>query len=98
MFFINENVVSADVSVNQLMLAMYFCNGLSNRNGNIETIQKRWIISLSKEENLKTFHQAKIDKKEESLSKEKKSETFQNMLKIFPDADLTDVRTETEDE
>ena len=59
---------------------------------------KRWIISLSKEENLKTFHQAKIDKKEESLSKEKKSETFQNMLKIFPDADLTDIRTEKEDE
>ena len=57
---------------------------------------KRWIISLSKEENLKTFHQEKVDKKEESLNQEKKSETFKEILKIFPDADLTDVRTEDE--
>ena len=59
---------------------------------------KRWIISLSKEENLKTFHQEKIDKREEFLNKERKGKTFKEMLKIFPDADLTDVRTETEDE
>lgn len=57
---------------------------------------KRWIISLSKEENLKTFHQEKVDKKEKSLNQEKKSETFKEILKIFPDADLTDVRTEDE--
>ena len=57
---------------------------------------KRWIISLSKEENLKTFQQEKIDKREEYLNKEKKGETFKEMLKIFPDADLTDVKTEDE--
>ena len=53
---------------------------------------------MSKEENLKTFHQEKIDKREEFLNKERKGKTFKEMLKIFPDADLTDVRTETEDE
>jgi DNA polymerase III, gamma/tau subunits len=53
--------------------------------------EKRWIITLSKEDNLKTFHQEKIDKKRESLDKEKNSETFKEMLDVFPDADLTDI-------
>ena len=57
---------------------------------------KRWIISLSKAENLRTFYQEKVDKKKESLEKEKDSETFREMLEIFPDADLTDVRKEDE--
>ena len=52
---------------------------------------KRWIISLSKENNLKTYHQSKIDKKEESLNDEKKSKIYQDIKKIFPDADLKDV-------
>ena len=57
---------------------------------------KRWIISLSKSENLRTFHQEKIEKKKEFLNKEKESETFKEMLKNFPDADLIDVGTEDE--
>ena len=57
---------------------------------------KRWIISLSKAENLRTFHQEKESKKEELLNKEKESETFKEMLKIFSDANLIDVREEDE--
>ena len=38
----------------------------------------------------------KVDKKEKSLNQERKSETFKEILKIFPDADLTDVWTEDE--
>ncbi len=57
---------------------------------------KRWIISLSKSENLKTFHQEKIEEKEKLLNKEKESETFKEMLKNFPDASLIDARKEDE--
>ena len=57
---------------------------------------KRWIISLSKEENIKTFHQNKIDEKESTIIKEKNSETFQEMLKAFPDASLLEVKNEDE--
>ena len=57
---------------------------------------KRWIISLSKDENLKTFHQEKIDKKAKLLDDEKNSETFKEMIEIFPDAKLIDVSKEDE--
>ena len=57
---------------------------------------KRWIISLSKEENLKTIYQEKIDKKKEFLDNEKKSEISKEILKNFPDANLIDVRKEDE--
>ena len=57
---------------------------------------KRWIISLSKEENIKTFHQNKIDEKESTINKEKNSEIFQEMLKTFPDALLLEVKNEDE--
>ena len=57
---------------------------------------KRWIISLSKAENFKTFHQEKIDKKEKILNEEKNSKASQEMLEIFNDANLIDVRTEDE--
>ncbi len=57
---------------------------------------KRWIISLSKEKNLKTFHQEKIDEKEKILSEEKNSETFKEMIKAFPDLELTEVKKENE--
>tara|TARA_B100001029_G_C15048251_1_gene448721 strand:- start:887 stop:2161 length:1275 start_codon:yes stop_codon:yes gene_type:complete len=57
---------------------------------------KRWIISLSKVENLKTFYQKKIDQKNETLNKEKESATFKEILKTFPDAHLIDVGKEDE--
>ena len=53
--------------------------------------KKRWIISLSKSDNLKTLHEENIYKKEAFLKKEKESKTFKEMLKNFPDADLIDV-------
>ena len=57
---------------------------------------KRWIISLSKEENSKTFHQKKIENREKILGDEKNSKTFKEMLQSFPDADLIEVKKEDE--
>ena len=57
---------------------------------------KRWIISLSKEENPKTLHQKKIDDKEKMLADGKKSKVFKEMLKSFPDANLIEVKKENE--
>ena len=52
---------------------------------------KRWIISLSKDKNLKTFHEVKIDQKNKILNKEKESIVFKEITSIFPDADLKEV-------
>ncbi len=52
---------------------------------------KRWIISLSKDKNLKTFHEVKIDQKNKILNKEKESVVFKEITSIFPDADLKEV-------
>ena len=57
---------------------------------------KRWIISLSKDQNSKTFYQEKTEKKEEIISEAKKSKVFNEMKKNFSDADLIDVRIEDE--
>ena len=57
---------------------------------------KRWIITLSKDENLKTFHQKEIEIKKEKLQNEKDSETYKEMLKVFSDAKLIDVEQEDE--
>jgi hypothetical protein len=40
---------------------------------------------------LKTYFQEKLDKKKETLDQEKNSETFKEMLSVFPDADLTNI-------
>ena len=52
---------------------------------------KRWIISLSKDKNLKTFHEVKIDQKNKILNKEKESIVFKEITSIFPDAYLKEV-------
>ncbi len=57
---------------------------------------KRWIISLSKAQNSKTYHQKKNDAKEEILAKEKNSETYKKISKSFPDAMLIDVGEKNE--
>ena len=54
----------------------------------------RWIISLSKEKSLKTFHEQKVESKINDLNEDKNSEIFQEMSKIFEDVDLIDVRKE----
>ncbi len=53
---------------------------------------KRWIITLSKDDNLKTFHQIKNDEAAEILKQEKKSKIFQEVNKNFPDANLIEVK------
>jgi len=57
----------------------------------------RWIITLSKEEGLKTWHQEKIDEKAKVLRKEKQTEVFKEMTTIFPDAELIDVKIEKDE-
>tara|TARA_B100002051_G_scaffold118318_1_gene112585 strand:- start:1 stop:1671 length:1671 start_codon:yes stop_codon:yes gene_type:complete len=57
---------------------------------------KRWIITLSKEQNLKTFHEQKIEKRTEFMNEEKNSKIFKEFTETFPDADLIDVRTDDE--
>ena len=52
---------------------------------------QRWIITLSKDNNLKTFHEQKIEKKQNKLEKEKNSEVYKEVLKFFPDSELIDV-------
>ncbi len=52
---------------------------------------KRWMITLSKNENVKTFYEDKIDKKTEALKKEKESPIYKEILEKFPDADLIKV-------
>ena len=52
---------------------------------------QRWIITLSKDNNLKTFHEQKIEKKQNKLEEEKNSEVCKEVLKFFPDSELIDV-------
>ena len=52
---------------------------------------KRWMITLIKNDNVKTFYEDKIDKKTEALKKEKESRIYKEMLEKFPDADLIKV-------
>ena len=57
---------------------------------------KRWIITLSKEDGGKTFVQEKLDAKEKILENEKKSKIYEEISSVFPDVDLTDVKEEDE--
>ena len=52
---------------------------------------QRWIISLSKDNNLKTVHEQKIEKKQNKLEEEKNSEVYKEVLKFFPDSELINV-------
>ena len=57
---------------------------------------KRWIISLSKEDNSKTFHQKKIEDKEKIIKEEKSTKIFKEMTQFFPDAELLEVKKDNE--
>ena len=57
---------------------------------------KRWIITLSKEEGQKTLHEKKIETKKNVLEREKQDSLYKEILNIFPDADLTDVKEDHE--
>ena len=56
----------------------------------------RWIITLSKEEGQKTLHEKKIETKKNVLEREKQDSLYKEILNIFPDADLTDVKEDHE--
>ena len=55
---------------------------------------KRWIITLSKDDNVKTFMKKKLIK--EKILENEKKEIYKEVLKIFPDAELIDVEEENE--
>ena len=57
---------------------------------------KRWIITLSRDQNLKTFYEQKIEKKQKLISEEKNSKVFKEISEAFPDANLIDVETDHE--
>ena len=56
----------------------------------------RWIITLSKEEGQKTLHETKIETKKNVLEREKQDSLYKEILNIFPDADLMDVKEDHE--
>ena len=57
---------------------------------------KRWIITLSKEDVGKTFMEEKRDEKKRLLENEKNTNLYKEISSIFPDADLTDVKEEND--
>ena len=57
---------------------------------------KRWIITLSKEDGGKTFMEEKKDEKKRLLENEKNTNLYKEISSIFPDADLTDVKEEND--
>ncbi len=57
---------------------------------------KRWIITLSKEEGEKTIYEKKIESRKNFLNKEKQSLVYKKILDTFTDADLIDVKEDHE--
>ena len=57
---------------------------------------KRWIITLSKDDGGKTFLEEKRDEKKRLLENEKNTNLYKEISNIFPDADLTDVKEEND--
>ena len=58
----------------------------------LEWTNKRWIISLSKEEGNKTIKDTQIDFQKKNLEDAKKTETYKKIIENFPDAELIDVK------
>ena len=56
-----------------------------------EWTKNRWIISLSKKAGKSSKKEKNIILKKEFLDNAKKSEVYQKVLKIFPDAELIDI-------
>jgi DNA polymerase-3 subunit gamma/tau len=82
-----------DINFNE-NLNKNFIKNLSRRL--FEWTGQRWLITLSKEEGSETLYQKKIDEKEKLLSGEKQKEIYKEMKKIFPDAELMEVKIEDE--
>ena len=55
---------------------------------------ERWIISLSKNSNAKSFYEKNLEDKSNMFEEFKKSKVAQDMLSAFPDAKLIDLKEE----
>ena len=54
---------------------------------------RRWIISLSKKKGLISEKQQEKLNKQKLFEEAKESQMYKSVLKIFPDADLIDIKT-----
>jgi len=89
----NVNLVSfenqrIEISFNE-KLDKEFIKNLSSKL--YEWTKNRWIISLSKKSGKPSKKEKNIILKNEFLDNAKKSEVYQNVLKVFPDAELIDI-------
>ena len=89
----NVNLVSfenqrIEISFNE-KLDKEFIKNLSSKL--YEWTKNRWIISLSKKSGKPSKKEKNIILKKEFLDNAKKSEVYQKVLKIFPDAELIDI-------
>ena len=89
----NVNLVSfenqrIEISFNE-KLDKEFIKNLSSKL--YEWTKNRWIISLSKKAGKPSKKEKNIILKKEFLDNAKKSEVYQKVLKIFPDAELIDI-------
>ena len=89
----NVNLVSfenqrIEISFNE-KLDKEFIKNLSSKL--YEWTKNRWIISLSKKAGKSSKKEKNIILKKEFLDNAKKSEVYQKVLKIFPDAELIDI-------
>ena len=57
----------------------------------LEWTLKRWVITLTKKNGLKTFSEMRSEKKEEMLNLEKNSEVYKEFKETFSDAELVEV-------
>ena len=78
-----------DISFNQ-NLDKNFVRNLSAKLA--EWTGNRWVITLSKEMGKKTFFETQNIEKKELLNKEKEGEFYKNIINIFSDAELLEVK------
>ena len=58
----------------------------------------RWIISLSKKEGEKTLHETRVQEKQDKLTIGKNNVITKELLSAFPDAQLTEVKEESDND
>jgi len=59
---------------------------------------KRWMISLSKEKGEPTYQETKSSLKKKEFYDTKKTETYEKILKNFPDAELISIEENKKNE
>ena len=96
----NVNIVSfdknrLDISFNE-NLDKNFVKDLSSKL--FEWTSERWIISFSKKKGEISIKEKEKNKKKELIKKAQDSELYKNVLKKFPDANLTDIIMKIEKE